>query len=46
ARTEEEVLTYALFPQVAREYLTDKYADKEEKNTTQERIVKEINVFY
>lgn len=46
ARTEEDVLTYALFPQVAREYLTDKYADKEEKNTTQERIVKEINVFY
>lgn len=43
ARTEEDILTYALFPQVAKEYLEIKYANEEKE---EEKIVKEINVFF
>lgn len=48
ARTEEDVLTYALFPQVAKEYLTGKYMNekKENENVAETRVVKEINVFF
>lgn len=52
ARNEEDVLAYALFPQVAKDYLIAKYANtdknmtdrKEEK--VEEKTVKEINVFF
>lgn len=44
ARTEEDVLSYALFPQVAKDYLETKYANTKEER--EEVIVKEINVFY
>lgn len=40
-KSEEDILTYALFPQVAKEYLTEKNKTKKE-----EKIVKEINVFF
>lgn len=34
AKTEEDILTYALFPQVGLDYLKEKYAPKEESQTT------------
>lgn len=48
ARTEEDVLTYALFPQVAKEYLTGKYANQNKTNEkiAEEKIIKEVNIFF
>lgn len=41
ARCDEDVLTYALFPQVGKEYLMNKYKN----NSDSEKIIKEINVY-
>lgn len=38
AKTEEDILTYAMFPQVAKKFLEEKYSDKTVE-------VKEINIF-
>lgn len=39
AKTEEDILTYAMFPQVARTFLNEKYGKKEIE-------IKEINIFF
>ena len=45
AKCDEDVLSYALFPQVATKFLTEKYnpAPKEEPNKVRELFVEDLN---
>jgi len=44
ARCEEDVLSYALFPQVAEKFLKEKYAPKADENAVRELYVEDLGL--